>query len=125
MDLFPTLCELCGLEPPAHLQGKSLAPVLKNPQASHRDSAYSSYPHNRGKGLSKVTGHSIRTERHRFTQWWDSATDNPVHSVLTDIEADPGETTAIANARELEESLTTQLRMRVLSARKTGLNRSK
>jgi arylsulfatase len=33
IDVFPTLTELCGLPIPAGVQGRSLAPVLKNPSA--------------------------------------------------------------------------------------------
>lgn len=115
IDLYPTLCELCGLDLPEHLQGRSLLPVLEDPGASHRDSAYSSYPHRRGK--STVTGHSIRTAQYRYTEWWDKATDKPVASILTDIEADPGETTAVAGEKALKERLSTQLKKRVLAAR--------
>jgi len=33
IDIFPTLCELAGMKIPDHLDGKSLAPVMKNPVA--------------------------------------------------------------------------------------------
>ena len=33
LDLYPTLCELTGITAPPDLQGHSLAPLLKNPQA--------------------------------------------------------------------------------------------
>ena len=36
VDLYPTICELAGLEAPDHLQGKSLVPVMKNPSANHK-----------------------------------------------------------------------------------------
>ena len=120
IDLYPTLCELCGLDRPEHLQGKSLVPVLEQPAGSHRDSAYSSYPHGRGKGLSGVTGHSIRTDRYRYTEWWDKKTNTPVTWILTDIEADPGETTAITDDAETQQRLAEKLRMRVLAARQAN-----
>ncbi len=118
VDLYPTLCELCQLDRPEHLQGKSLVPVLKNPVASHRDTAYSSYPHGRGKGKTPVVGHSIRTSRYRYTEWWDKKTDKPVASVLSDIMADGGETTAVTGKSELKSRLSGQLRQRVLSVRR-------
>ena len=31
IDLFPTLTDLCGVKPPAGLDGESLAPLLRNP----------------------------------------------------------------------------------------------
>ena len=118
VDLYPTLCDLCGLDRPKHLQGKSLVPVLKNPAASFRRSAYSSYPHGRGRGKTRVVGHSIRTDRHRYTEWWDQKTDKPVAGVLTDITADPGETTSVTAKQSLQAMLSGQLRNRVLSVRK-------
>jgi len=118
VDLYPTLCELCQLDRPKHLQGKSLVPILKNPAASHRDSAYSSYPHGRGKGQMPVVGHSIRTSRYRYTEWWDKKTDKPMASVLSDIMADGGETTAVTGKSELKSRLSGQLRQRVLSVRR-------
>lgn len=89
IDLYPTLAELCALDAPKHLQGKSLVPVLNNPAKKHRDYAYSSYPH---KGQT-VMGHSIRNTRYRYTEWWDKETDKVLAAVLTDLKKDPGETT--------------------------------
>lgn len=44
ITLFPTLSELAGFEAPATSQGKSFVPILKDPTATIRDTAYSSYP---------------------------------------------------------------------------------
>ncbi len=37
IDLFPTLVDLAGLKIPEHVQGKSLVPVLKRPEAKVHD----------------------------------------------------------------------------------------
>lgn len=39
VDLFPTLCQLAGLDIPDTVQGISMVPVLRNPETSIRDSA--------------------------------------------------------------------------------------
>lgn len=115
VDLYPTLCDLCTLDPPKHLQGKSLASVLKDPSREHRPAAYSSYPHSDKKRA--LVGHSIRNARYRYTEWWDKKTDEVVDSALTDIVADPGETTSVQDDA-LKSDLSAQLRSRVLAARK-------
>jgi arylsulfatase A-like enzyme len=36
-DLFPTLCDLAGIQPPAAVEGKSLLPVVRGEKAKVRD----------------------------------------------------------------------------------------
>ncbi|MCX7046145.1 MAG: sulfatase [Candidatus Sumerlaeota bacterium] len=63
VDLYPTLADLAGLTPPQGLQGFSLRPLLENPQANWDHPAYTQVQ--RG----AVPGHSVRTERWRYTEW--------------------------------------------------------
>ncbi|MBX3413737.1 MAG: sulfatase-like hydrolase/transferase [Pirellulales bacterium] len=42
-DLFPTICELTGVPIPAGVEGKSLVPVLRDPQHRVRDSLFTAY----------------------------------------------------------------------------------
>lgn len=61
LDIFPTLCELTGLERPDGLHGTSLQPLLNDPSADgHPAIAY----FHRG-------GRSIRTDTHRLIQHKD------------------------------------------------------
>jgi len=39
LDVYPTLAELCDLDPPAYLDGRSLVPLLKNPKAPWQSTA--------------------------------------------------------------------------------------
>ncbi|MDB6165340.1 MAG: betC 1, partial [Lacunisphaera sp.] len=41
LDLYPTLAELCGVRPPANLEGYSLRPLLSDPSAAWTHPAYS------------------------------------------------------------------------------------
>ena len=43
VDLFPTLCELAGLEVPESVQGQSFAAVLENPEREINDSVYARF----------------------------------------------------------------------------------
>jgi uncharacterized sulfatase len=63
LDLYPTLVELCGVPAPQGLQGKSLAPLLKDPAAAWEKPAMTVLK--RG----EVLGKSVRTERYRYTEW--------------------------------------------------------
>ncbi len=87
VDLYPTLSELCEQAAPLPQAGKSLVPVLRDAQAKHKEAAYTLVT--RG---PKNFGRTVRTQRWRFTQWSDGATE------LYDHEADPEETTNLAAA---------------------------
>jgi iduronate 2-sulfatase len=90
VDLYPTLAELAGLPAPSGPQpidGVSLVPVLKNPNARVRDHAFHAYP--RGKKL----GRAIRTQRYRLVEWRNHSDPNAgVDYELYDYKADPWET---------------------------------
>ncbi|MEM7600234.1 MAG: sulfatase-like hydrolase/transferase, partial [Verrucomicrobiota bacterium] len=65
VDIFPTLAELAGLAAPSGPQpidGVSLVPVLKDPDARVRDHAFHVYP-------KAKMGRAIRTDRYRLVQW--------------------------------------------------------
>jgi arylsulfatase A-like enzyme len=81
LDVYPTLAELCGLAPPEGLEGHSLAPLIKNPQAPWPHPAYT-VCNNAGVG-----GQSVRTERWRYSEWNGGA----AGAVLFDEQADPHE----------------------------------
>jgi iduronate 2-sulfatase len=63
VDLYPTLADLAGLTPPSHLEGASLRPLIDDPQARWEHAAYTQVQ----RGANP--GHSVRTERWRYTEW--------------------------------------------------------
>lgn len=89
MDLYPTLTEACGLSAPTALQGKSLRPLLVDPQSAWDRPAYTQVTRNVGAGEKKreVMGRSVRTERWRYTEW----DDGKQGAELYDHDADPHE----------------------------------
>lgn len=93
VDIYPTLAELCGLEAPKHLQGKSLIPLLENPDADWDAMAISRY----------YDGVSIRTDRYRYTEWVEQIREEGYGEeretyarMLYDLEEDPDENVNIA-----------------------------
>jgi len=67
VDIYPTLVDLCGLPTPEHLEGASLAPVLRDPTKTVKEAAFSQYPRVvKGK---RLMGYTMRTDRYRFTRW--------------------------------------------------------
>ncbi|HTL30287.1 MAG TPA: sulfatase [Tepidisphaeraceae bacterium] len=85
IDLYPTLAELCALPAPAKVEGKSFAPLLRDP-AQMWDKVGRTII-NRPNGL----GRSICDERYRYTKW---PGENVVE--LYDHQTDPGENTNLA-----------------------------
>ncbi len=85
VDIYPTLCDLAGLDKPDHLEGLSMAPLLDDPDQAWKEAAYSQYP--RGSTM----GYSVRTDRYRYTEW-RRAKDGEVRTrELYDHEKDPAE----------------------------------
>lgn len=90
VDIYPTLCELCGLDQPKHLEGTSMVPLLSNPDQSWKRSAFSQYPRGR------TMGYSIRTDRYRYTEWRDLKSATVKARELYDHHKDPEENTNVA-----------------------------
>jgi arylsulfatase A-like enzyme len=81
LDIYPTIAELVGLPVPEHCQGKSLMPLLKDPQAEWSRPVVTV--------LSKPIGliFSVRTENWAYLKYADDGEE------LYDLEKDPDELT--------------------------------
>jgi iduronate 2-sulfatase len=90
VDLYPTLAELCGLQPPATLQGQSLVPLLRDPGAVGRGWAVTQVVR---PGAGAVTGYSLRTPRFRYTEWDEGRRGRELY----DHDADPRELRNLAD----------------------------
>jgi arylsulfatase A-like enzyme len=102
VDIYPTLCEVCGLQLPklAHaLEGSSFAPILENPQRPWKQAVFSQYP--RGNIEIKdpdhwVMGYTMRTDRYRYTEWKRLSTGKVEARELYDHNRDPQENVNVA-----------------------------
>ena len=63
VDIGPTVIELCGLPAGDGFEGRSLKPIIDDPNASVNDAAFSWYP------KSGYVGIAMRTKRWRFVEW--------------------------------------------------------
>lgn len=118
VDIYPTLADLCGLTPPADLDGQSLVPQLRDPTAPGKRFAvtqavrYKNRLVGTGQKMKCDThGYSIRTDRYRYIQWDQGRQGEELY----DHHDDPGEfknvasdatrVNALAEMRRLMESI--------------------
>jgi arylsulfatase A-like enzyme len=100
LDIYPSLCELCELPLPSHLQGKSFVPLLKNPNLPWKKAVFSRY----------FRGDSVKTDRHRYTQWRDRK--NKVYArMLYDHSVDPMENVNISERPQNKDIVKQMSRM--------------
>ncbi|HTT56431.1 MAG TPA: sulfatase-like hydrolase/transferase, partial [Opitutaceae bacterium] len=89
LDLYPTLAELCGLPAPAELEGRSLVPLLHDPQAPWDRPAYSVW----SEDGATLHGVAVRTPDWRYAEF---GPDGRNGAMLFDPRADPLEMTNLA-----------------------------
>ena len=68
VDVYPTLCDLAGLDAPGHVEGDVLTPVLADADTSVKDAVFHEYARYRGKYIGKA----VRTDEFRYVEWTDS-----------------------------------------------------
>ncbi len=85
LDIYPTLIELCQLEKRKELEGVSLLPLLKNPNAKWERPALTTHGKN---------NHSLRSKRWRYIQYADGSEE------LYDHENDKMEWDNLANNKK-------------------------
>lgn len=90
IDIFPTVAELCGLDAPARLEGRSFVPLLHDPARAWKNAAFTQVQRGR------LAAYSVRTERWRYTEW-----DGGAKGIeLYDHNSDPGEWHNLASQKQ-------------------------
>ena len=87
LDLYKTLADLCGLPPPEGIEGRSIAPLLRNPNTRW------SYPAFAVVQFQGKFGESVRTERWHYVEWDEGR----AGSMLLDGVSDPRELKNLAS----------------------------
>ncbi|MGK7937526.1 MAG: sulfatase [Xenococcaceae cyanobacterium] len=95
LDIYPTLIDLCGLNPPSeinNISGQSLVPLLKNPSAAWNLPAITTWAGfgNEWIDENQSVHHSVRSERFRYIHYADGSEE------LYDHQFDPMEWTNVA-----------------------------
>lgn len=109
VDLYPTLCDLVGIEIPDRMEGASLKPLLSDPNHSWKAAAFSQFHRNPRVTPDKgrYMGYSMVTERHHLVEWrhWDHEAGQAGERAaveLYDLQVDPRENNNIADRRDAE-----------------------
>ena len=104
LDLYPTLADLCGLKPPSTLEGRSLKPLLLDPDDEKwKKPAVTQVWHSK-----KAWGYSLRDERWRYTEWLEGRAGRELY----DHANDPEEVNNLASSdvhQEIVARLSTRL----------------
>jgi iduronate 2-sulfatase len=103
VDLYPTLCDLCGLHLPEHLEGTSLVPLMKDPTCSLKSATFSEL-HRDGR-----TCYTMCTSRHELRFERQHGSDVFEHVRVFDLHDYPGPPTELAAPRENEKLINTLL----------------
>lgn len=90
VDIYPTLCDLANLPQPEHLDGKSLVPLLENPNQNFKEAIYSRFH----------KGESVKTDQYVYTEWIDPENGEQYARMLYDHTKDSLENVNIAEQKE-------------------------
>ena len=74
MDVFPTICELLGVETPSGLHGRSLLPLLSGKEPSVRDDVFAEINYH----ASYQPARSVRTKRWNYIRSFDTDRRRPL-----------------------------------------------
>lgn len=120
VDMFPSLCELAGIEIPNYMQGTSFVPLLNDTELPWKTAVFSQF-HRRPKVSAdgkRYMGYSINTSEYHYIEWykWNHKTGTKgdfTKSELYDRIKDPTETeniTARENYKDVVSKLSKQLK---------------
>jgi N-sulfoglucosamine sulfohydrolase len=90
LDLYPTICELAGIERPAWLEGRSLMPLLRKESDEVNDALYGEITYH----AAYEPQRSIRTRRFKYIRRFDDTHEGPV---LPNVDDSPSKDLLVAH----------------------------
>ncbi len=120
IDMFPTLCDLAGVEKADYFQGTSMVPLIEDPNREWKQAVFSQFRRRSrvSKDGNEYMGYSMQTEQFHYIEWyeWDNETKTKgalKARELYDHEADAEENINVADKVGMEnvvEQLSEQLK---------------
>ncbi len=92
VDVYPTLCELAGLDLPEHLEGSSFVELMAAAGRPWKPAVFSRY----------LSGDSVRTDRYLYTEWSDDEGRRTAR-MLYDHQGDPDENVNLSEREDHAE----------------------
>lgn len=119
LDLYPTVAGLAGVTPPRDLEGRSLAPLLRDPQAPWTRPALTQVRRgNQADGF--FMGYSIRTDRWRYSEWDDGKRGRELYDEVADPQEMRNLATDSKHAKTVQEMRTLLRSARGVSSPQTS-----
>jgi arylsulfatase A-like enzyme len=109
MSIYPTLCDLCGIPIPKHVEGPSIKTLLADPKAAWERAALTTHG---------FQNHAVRTEKWRYIRYADGGEE------LYDETKDPYEWTNLAGKPEFD-SVKKELARHLPATNKAEVGKSK
>lgn len=105
LDLYRTLADLCGLPPPKQIEGRSLAPLLRNPKSNWNYPAFAVVQ------FQGKFGASVSTERWHYVEWDEGRAGSMLLDTLNDprelknLSSDPARAPTVQSMKQLLKNL--------------------
>lgn len=91
IDVYPSLCELAGIDIPEHVEGTSFVPLMRDPAAAGKSQAVGRFN----------SGDTIRTDRYRYSEYRaQRGVGQLTGRMLYDHRQDPQENVNVVEAEE-------------------------
>ncbi len=113
VDIYPSLCELCGLEKPNHLEGISFVPLIKDPKRAWKKAVFSIWVEKRFRYNFdiQVIGYAMKTDRYRYIEWKHTKSGEVKARELYDHQIDPQENVNVIDDPKYAEAVKEMERM--------------
>lgn len=115
VDVYPSLCEMAGVDAGTGLEGQSFTPLLRQPGRRWKQAVFHQFLREGmwvGPDGVEYMGRAIRTTRHRYVEWKRWKDQTPAGAELYDLKKDPDENENLAGLPQharLEQGLAARL----------------